>query len=305
MSSPHMLPAEDDEWDFTDFPTSLHASDQTEIVDDTPKNPRLFYDAFDYDITFSGMIKQNAVVDCRDARGVGPPTSFGGLIYRSIKPDIKSAIISTWERMAPRVNMVGKKAIINRCDATGRAKIALDQFVSDTDHKELKEITVYIRNTFLSGRSIDLFLTTAVHLRNVCYYLTPDANGANVICNEGAGVCFNLSNSYKASLKSNTKAFFDCFGRGNIYRIETADGPFILPLCQYVFFKWAKKHCVVEFIESLVKIHAPTGFRFTTPCVRALVTKYRQLNVRDVSLIKTVCVQMHNPLRFVYMPYIN
>lgn len=108
----------------------------------------------------------------------------------------------------------------------------------------------------ISGRMMDTVMTAFAKFRDTSYYL--DVSDAAQFCivdyihkSGRTIILFDVSASYKAMMRRFSKAYFDCFGRGDETLHTLKSGRVVrIILCQFTYFIWAKKYCVFDFIKS-------------------------------------------------------
>lgn len=108
----------------------------------------------------------------------------------------------------------------------------------------------------ISGRMMDTVMTAFSKFRDTTYYLdeTDPSNTFIVDYVEKPGrkiILFDVAVSYKSMMRRFSKAYFDCFGRGDETVHTLQNGSLLLIiLCQFTYFIWAKRYCVFIFIQQ-------------------------------------------------------
>jgi len=325
-------------WDWDDFSCTVDESLYTDVVEDTAMTVSTSASTLEYVTKKRDTIEEKKEI----VKGIMTPIDYTVSLDRMdlSLPDIviDGRIILTQEskhviflkslisnrsidcptdRLETMINYITKvsiratatqtKPVISLEMAQGRTKSAVDFFLKHTNHVELWDIHRYIKQTKLSGRTIDLFLTTIANSRELCYYLAPsdtDVNQKIITDDTEHSIKFNLGLSYKETLKIHTKQFFDCFGRGQVFVVNTEQGPIQVPICQFIFFKWAKYNCVIEFIEKLIKQNDDKGMsRFTTPHIRGILEgKKDEPTQTTAKIIKTTPLVLRQLDLIIYVP---
>lgn len=107
----------------------------------------------------------------------------------------------------------------------------------------------------ISGRTIDALVTRCDKFFNVHYYLdvTDPANAKIVdVCScPGRKIeLFDVCASYRTNMAQFSKTYFDCFGRGDEVTHQLTSGEQVgICLCQFMFFIWADRFRVFDFLE--------------------------------------------------------
>lgn len=164
---------------------------------------------------------------------------------------------SDWKRSVFR-----HKRVIRSEDLPPESKRAFDyiQKMCPTD-KHILAILKLIENgpipgRKISGRFLDTAMTKLCEFRDTTYYLDQtNHEHPNIVKSVNIKgrdiVLFDQTAAYKKNMKFFTKAYFDCFGRGDqtLYTLENGTIKVII-LCQFTYYVWAKYHCVFQFIDT-------------------------------------------------------
>ena len=166
-----------------------------------------------------------------------------------------SSISITYHKRLLQVDELSLKAtqtyrhIINNCP-TDESLLAIKRLIDDGPNKALKKI---------SGRTIDTLVTRFPRYHNVCYYLdVTDKDNAVIVPysmirkhKNKEFILFDIGSSYRKKMHQFSKAYFDCFGRGDEVSHISESGVVInISLCQYTFFIWASRFKVFEFLQK-------------------------------------------------------
>lgn len=160
-----------------------------------------------------------------------------------------------------RISMFTRKSTIPNTLANKNDEKMYDLILGYLNHSDslITDMDQYIRHMPLSGRTIDVFMThMCVHklvrigkkyaeldTSALTYSMPPPQVNDDQI---------NISVSYKRQLTTYGKRYFDCFARGNILQYVTQDNKYIgIPLCQYMFYIWARRYGVISYIYSIKK----------------------------------------------------
>jgi hypothetical protein len=283
-----MLPCAHDGWNMDVFDTGLdcdvHIPKQSEpnvLPNPAPiEHPHVILQNMCFDIKGICIQQCTATIDHSETQKCSISTTIEQL---QISSELKKRIEYTRQRMDTHVYYRFEKKTTARSDLSGRNKSMAEHFISSTPESEIIAIKTYIEHCALSGRSIDMFLTSAMSLNDIHYHLNINRHPYE-ISTSTQGHRFYISVSYHTTLKHYTKTYFDPFARGVSISYKLSDGTEMdIPLCQFIFFKWARQHAVIEFIENMVKNDDST-IRFTTPSVRNILKKVQNNNVRTVTL---------------------
>ena len=110
----------------------------------------------------------------------------------------------------------------------------------------------------ISGRTIDTLVTRFPKYHNVCYYIdATDPDHTFIVADDVKHdparniILFNIGASYRKKMQQYSKTFFDCFARGKEVAHQLQSGKTInISLCQFMFFIWATKFKVFEFLAD-------------------------------------------------------
>lgn len=165
-----------------------------------------------------------------------------------------------------------KKNILHTSELSARGKSVYDYILKECptdDHilrmKDLIHNGVVKDSKKISGRTIDILVTQLPRHTNACYYLDiTDSNNIFIVESDintlsdtnRKIILFDIGSSYKKKMQQYSKAYFDCFRRGDIVLHTLRNGTKLeLSLCQYNFFLWASQFKVFDFlIKNLDKI---------------------------------------------------
>lgn len=173
-----------------------------------------------------------------------------------------------------QVRLNYRKIVRRPCDLRGKDKLMYEHItenIAKTD-KEILNILELIKTIDnsksknkrkISGRLMDTLCTRFSKYFDSFYYIdvTHTSNprivgfaedtvdrpkGKNIIL-------FDLCESYKRQMSRFSKTYFDIFSRSSIVEHPLASGKnetVDISLCQVIFFAWAKKFCVFEFLHA-------------------------------------------------------
>ena len=117
------------------------------------------------------------------------------------------------------------------------------------DENHLDDFVKITRGGNISLRIIDWFVTNYSKKKDIVYKLYKDKDGnISLIESPTFYKMFNVYESYKGQLKSFSKRRFDPFCRRDRITIPYQSKNIETTIGQLNFFKWAKKHCIIDYI---------------------------------------------------------
>jgi hypothetical protein len=134
--------------------------------------------------------------------------------------------------------------------------------ILDTDAKVLRiqQLIQYPfgtenKNRKVSGRTIDTLVTRFHKYHNVTYYIdqtTRQIVDTFRLKNDNI-LLFDIGGSYRQMMQQHSKTYFDCFARGEsvVHRLKDSGKKIIMALCQFTFFIWADRFCVLDFLKQM------------------------------------------------------
>lgn len=159
-----------------------------------------------------------------------------------------------------------KKKVYDKNELSTKAKFVYEHILKKcpTDNDILK-IYNLIQNgvTYdskkISGRTIDTLVTQVPKYSNACYYLDV-TNPNDIFIVESLDhkkkkkiILFDIGSSYRKKMQQYSKAYFDCFKRGELVSHKLENGEYInISLCQYNFFIWASHFKVFEYLMKII-----------------------------------------------------
>ena len=110
----------------------------------------------------------------------------------------------------------------------------------------------------ISGRAIDMFLGRTLLFEQHVYFIVTGLNGVSRVRQDGDPLIegallleIDLNESYRSNLRNLSKCYFDCFARGCVIPVDMGNNLIRqTTLCQLTFYQWARKFCVIEYIQQ-------------------------------------------------------
>lgn len=112
---------------------------------------------------------------------------------------------------------------------------SLERFYKDHPDKALLFLKYSSRDSLVSLRLLDWFVTNYAKKHNVTYSLESDQS-------------FNVFMDYKSQLKAYSKRFFDPFCRRDRVTVTILDKSLETTVGQMNFFRWALGHGIVDYV---------------------------------------------------------
>lgn len=112
---------------------------------------------------------------------------------------------------------------------------SLERFYKDHPDKASLFLKYSSRDSLVSLRLLDWFVTNYAKKHNVTYSTGPDQS-------------FNVFMDYKSQLKAYSKRFFDPFCRRDRVTVTILDTSLETTVGQMNFFKWALLHGIVDYV---------------------------------------------------------
>ena len=167
---------------------------------------------------------------------------------------LRDVWLETLARHRLRVTGVFAKRILSpdQLDTEGRRAYDYVLRQCDTDAK-LRDMLTFVQrgsSRKVSGRTVEAVVTRYPRHHPLRYWWHEASR--RVVASPGPGVVlFDLATEYATQLRLWSKTYFDCFGRGDPVRHTMRDGEVLqLPLCQLIFFLWARRTGLLGFIEQ-------------------------------------------------------
>ena len=192
------------------------------------------------------------------------------------------------------------KNITHRTDLSGKPRHIYETFRSRVPDVLLLQLKTYLTENPFSGRAMDMFLTSSVYINNLHYFHTVGHRGYSLQARNNH-VRFNISLSYQSKLKFYTKTYFDCFGRGCVVIDTLSNGTVIhVPIAQYIFYEWAYKHMVIEFMLGTVVSAGIQSIKYSTPDIKKLMGYLSEIMPHGIELIESPIVHTNFSSKFSY-----
>lgn len=112
---------------------------------------------------------------------------------------------------------------------------SLERFYKDHPDKASSFVQYTSRDSLVSLRLLDWFVTNYAKKHNVTYSIGPDQS-------------FNVFMDYKSQLKAYSKRFFDPFCRRDRVTVSILENPLETTVGQLNFFRWALLHGIVDYV---------------------------------------------------------
>jgi hypothetical protein len=149
-----------------------------------------------------------------------------------------------------------------------------------------------------SGRTIDTLMTKYAEIRSVHYLLDVGVVPHRIATAESTNtVLFDIGDSYRTNMKTYSKTFFDCFGRGQLVKHRLGSGAeVVISLCKFLFYIWADKYLVFDYLQKhadeivkIRKIGQRNAYRPKKKRVLSIDEKERASIMEDRRVKTVVC----------------